>query len=914
MVAWVKEGSVSRSALTLLVLFSLSTFTALLSPLFVRQVSAASSYSYVDSSITDSSTCAKAGGNWTKKEGGTAGQGDCLVQSTPAQNVDAFMWAAWFSQCFIKRAADKGFSSDEIVAVDFDYGTDMNYGFAGSGDGDGKYECQTGNVNRALNALGFSGDFMAFLDHMGCTKSDGGTGRECGNLLKGGSVGTDIMNKMLRYRYVTTPTMDGATKYEFYLETLIRGCSATVVDKPTSAELNDANSTNDTSKHVLVPIYNPATGKMEDKVFALGDGLDKGRAVEPAMNGLLYPILGTGKGSPNIGCGTLANKARQHSGDYLIWAKAHTLQATQAASNQTGAAASGSETSACTVKGIGWIVCPVMNFIGEINDAAFAMVSSFLVVKPELLSDPDTKAAWDTFRNIANICFVIAFLFIIYSQVTSVGISNYGLKRLLPKLIVAAILVNVSYYLCQIAVDLSNIVGSSLYGFFKDIPTSAAGGASTNLPLWKTVIGVALAATAAAAAALLLASVLGTAALLAFALVIVILVARKAALVLLIVISPLAFVAYLLPNTESWFKKWWKLFSTLLMVFPMVSLIFGASYLAARIISHGDSSLTAQLTALAITALPLFALPTVLKGATAGLGAVGAKLNGMQNKAMGNAGKKGQERYKNTAFARGRELRSQNKDAYKTKKFAQGVAGTDQSWLGRQRGRAARGITGRTFTKAGGEAQSSMESKALASVTALENKEYAEGVEVARQAQQSKTSKQLVTDVIENPDSSAHEKSAAVERIMSTGSFDERQSVLKAIIADKAAKAASPDPANYKSAFNDSQVTTSIQSSFSKGDGDIYGKNFGNDILDGKISDPAGLEASAVKNAENNKVTAEHWAANGSASKWLAETVSKTANMAARANLKGAAAAARTPGSTTESKIGGDHKAGEALL
>lgn len=291
-------------------------------------------------------------------------------------------------------------------------------------------------------------------------------------------------------------------------------------------------------------------------------------------------------------------------------------------------------TTTCAIDGVGWIVCPILNFMGDLNDQAFSAISGFLTVDPSLLGD-NTKTAWSQFRDIANVAFVIAFLIIIYSQVSGAGVSNYGIKKLLPKIIIAAILVNASFLICQIAVDLSNILGSSIYGFMKGIPT-AAGDAATGLPAWKEVSGKVLALGAAALLAVLLLTVFSTAALLAVAMTVLILIARKSLLILLIVISPIAFVAYLLPNTEDLFKKWMKIFRDLLMVFPVVGLIFGASTLAARIINGSSTDILIQLTALGVMAVPLFAVPVVLKGALAATGTLGAKLSGWQDKA--NAG------------------------------------------------------------------------------------------------------------------------------------------------------------------------------------------------------------------------------------------------------------------------------------
>jgi len=305
------------------------------------------------------------------------------------------------------------------------------------------------------------------------------------------------------------------------------------------------------------------------------------------------------------------------------------------------------EKSSCAVDGIGWIICPVMNFIGDLNDKAYGFLSnSFLQVDPDLLGD-DTEAAWKSFRDIANVLFVIAFLIIIYSQITGGGISNYGLKKMLPKLIIAAILVNTSFILCRVAVDVSNIVGNSIPSFFDVTFSSTAGDtpttANTDLPLWKDAIGAALIAGTALIGLVLVIS-LGVPGLIALVIIVLILVARKAAIILLVVIAPLAFVAYLLPNTEQWFKKWWKLFSSLLILYPVIGVVFGASALAAKIINNGD--VVMQLTALGVSVLPLFAVPLLLKSSISGLGAVGARLGGSLDRATGAATKGSKDRLK----------------------------------------------------------------------------------------------------------------------------------------------------------------------------------------------------------------------------------------------------------------------------
>lgn len=568
--------------------------------------------------------------------------------------------------------------------------------------------------------------------------------------------------------------------------------------------------------------------------------------------------------------------------------------------------------TSCAIDGIGWMICPVMNFIGDMNDRAYGFISeTFLTFDPSLLTDKDTQKAWESFRNIANIFFVLFFLIIIYSQLTSAGISNYGIKRLLPRLIVTAILVNISFFLCQIAVDISNVVGGSIVQLFNQGPFEVTAGgtettSNTDLPLWKDVIGGTL-ILGTVAIALVLAVAIGLPGLLILAILVLALVMRKAIILMLVVISPLALVAYLLPNTETWFKKWWKLFYTMLAVFPIIGVVFGASALTAKIINNGaDSDPLIQLTALGVSVIPLFAIPAVLKTAMSGAGAIGAKISGGLNRAQGMAGSSAKGSYANSAFARGRNMKKNLRDQYRDRKFAEAVSGTGKGPLAGARRRLGIGVTGRSLTPGGKFAQDRMIQNALAGVTATENKEYAEAMEVERQAQQSLNigGPGGLLDIAKDSKSSAHAKSAAIERIMNTGSFDDRRQLLEHI-------------ASNKSQYSDSHVSTAIDTAYAKGDGDIYGKGFGDKIRNGSISSAADLGIEAVGNAASNKVTAEHWAANGGASKWLTDTVLSSSDpraMAAKVNLKAAADAAATPGTATAAKLGGDHASSRARL
>jgi len=331
----------------------------------------------------------------------------------------------------------------------------------------------------------------------------------------------------------------------------------------------------------------------------------------------------------------------------------------------------GSFNSSCEVGGIGWIVCPLVTEVSKIVDAAYGLVSAMLTVAPLLTTggSENIYAAWTIMRNFANVVFVIGFMVIIFSQLTSIGLNNYGIKKMLPRLIVAAILVNLSYWICALAVDISNILGASLNGLFDGLkqqigdttkgsglptnPNTDQIGANENANGWAGLSLLVLAGTATAlyiGLSALLPALLAAA--ISILTVLAVLAIRQALIVLLIVVSPLAFVAYLLPNTESLFKKWLGLFKTLLLMYPIIAMLFGAAALASAIImaTPDDGNNTAYLVAMQIMGaliaiIPLALTPIIMKTAGSVLNRVGAFVNN-PNKGPFDRMRKGAEGYR----------------------------------------------------------------------------------------------------------------------------------------------------------------------------------------------------------------------------------------------------------------------------
>lgn len=329
-----------------------------------------------------------------------------------------------------------------------------------------------------------------------------------------------------------------------------------------------------------------------------------------------------------------------------------TQDLTAGTEDEEGSTEGASTTCSGNVTGsIGWILCPVSNWIAGGIDAVYDLVAQFFEVQTISGSDTGIRQLWEVVRTIANVAFIIVFLAIIYSQITGAGISNYGIKDMIPRLILGAILVNISFAICALAVDISNLLGynvqSILMGISEDMAASQdlGGLGELNLSTLTTMIlgggvatyagwawlSAAVAASPIAAGFTLLTFLIPAA--LAVLTAFIVLAVRQALIVVLTAVAPLAFVAYILPGTRDMFNKWRKLFTGLLLMFPVFALVFGASQLAGTaIINSAESApegmrVLTVLIGMAVQFVPLAITPLLSKFSTGVLGNIMGMVN-----------------------------------------------------------------------------------------------------------------------------------------------------------------------------------------------------------------------------------------------------------------------------------------------
>jgi hypothetical protein len=275
---------------------------------------------------------------------------------------------------------------------------------------------------------------------------------------------------------------------------------------------------------------------------------------------------------------------------------------------------------------LGWIICPVIQVIDDgINFTINNIVVPLLRVQP--LSQNDNNgiyALWKAIRNIADIGFVLIFMFIIFANTLSINVNAYTAKKMLPRLVAAVILVQFSFLIASLAVDIGNILGAGIAGLISQVLSTTGqsgggiGGVGSGTAV--TVVGALLDSIVVLLIGLIAFAVVGAVGVLLFlgtALIGVIgaaftLVARQLIIQFLVVISPIALAAWVLPGTENLFKRWYGNFIKLILMYPIIILLLSMGNVLGHSVNGTASGLQAFLAAL-FPLVAFLAIPATFK-------------------------------------------------------------------------------------------------------------------------------------------------------------------------------------------------------------------------------------------------------------------------------------------------------------
>ena len=293
---------------------------------------------------------------------------------------------------------------------------------------------------------------------------------------------------------------------------------------------------------------------------------------------------------------------------------------------------------------LGYFICPVINVAISFADGAWS-IFEFLLINNPLDGSGTYYDSWTKVRDIANAILVVIFLGIVISQVSNIGISNYGIKKMLPRLVIVAVAINISYYLMQVIVDIANITGKSIDSIFSGFESYSGLKAANG---WSVLFdSILLSATVAGSVGVTLAAgaVLGWPAIILFLGAMIIpaiigiiagllaLQVRSMLIPILAIFSPVALVAWVLPNTQKLFDKWKSMFTGLVFLYPLASIYYGGLKFAASItLTSGESISIQRLMALAALFIGTFMVAVIAIKSNSIMGKIVGGIGGFANK------------------------------------------------------------------------------------------------------------------------------------------------------------------------------------------------------------------------------------------------------------------------------------------
>ena len=287
--------------------------------------------------------------------------------------------------------------------------------------------------------------------------------------------------------------------------------------------------------------------------------------------------------------------------------------------------------------GIYYISLAINSFLGIFISMGAAVIKAGLTVNANVFSDPTVQKGFSITLALANLGFVIGI--IVIALATILRNQTYGIKQLLWKLVVMAILVNfglvITAPILGFANNISNyfLVASSgtsgdANGFvtnltaafqvnkFGNPPEKANGGGMTGCAALNAIggpfLGIACSLSQAASAkdttgiggffkplmGLLFSAVFETIVVITFWAIAILLLVRYAYIAILLILLPLAWLTWIFPKFGSSFDKWWQEFLRWTF-FPAITLFF--IYLAFQSVAlNGSGNVT----------VPKVAIPT----------------------------------------------------------------------------------------------------------------------------------------------------------------------------------------------------------------------------------------------------------------------------------------------------------------
>lgn len=219
---------------------------------------------------------------------------------------------------------------------------------------------------------------------------------------------------------------------------------------------------------------------------------------------------------------------------------------------------------------LAWPVYGLAWLLGELLSVVIYFLITVAQYNDFIDAEP-VKQGWVIVRDLCNMFFVIVLLAIAFGTVLK--IETYHYKRLLPKFLLMAILINFSKTIAGLLIDFSQIITLTFVAGFSSI---AGGNLVTALHI-KDYLSFDPNApdysknSLQTFGAAVLALITVTISLIVVVIITIIFVFRIVALWLLVILSPLAYLLSIVPTGQRYASQWWQTFTKYIIVGPVLA-------------------------------------------------------------------------------------------------------------------------------------------------------------------------------------------------------------------------------------------------------------------------------------------------------------------------------------------------------
>jgi hypothetical protein len=205
--------------------------------------------------------------------------------------------------------------------------------------------------------------------------------------------------------------------------------------------------------------------------------------------------------------------------------------------------------------GIFFLILAIVGTLDTLVIAGIGQIASY----NNFINEASIITAWAIVRDLSNMFFILIFLVIAFA--TILRIESYQLKKLLPKLIIVAVLINFSKTICGLIIDFTQVIMLTFVGTW-----SGNGGGIVNLVLMQSFFSSTFANFGVSGQDFSVLNVIaaGFVGVIFMIFVGIVLVAtlgvflmRIVMLWIYIVLSPLAFILSAIPAGQKYASQWW---------------------------------------------------------------------------------------------------------------------------------------------------------------------------------------------------------------------------------------------------------------------------------------------------------------------------------------------------------------------